>query len=132
MFRVKRIYDPPQVSDGLRVLVDRVWPRGMSKERAAVDLWLKELAPSTELRQWFGHQPERWPEFKKRYRAELSHKAALLVELQRRAREGVVTLLFSAQDTDRNNAVALLELLRQRRGKAHGGAEPGARPELSG
>lgn len=111
MIRVKRIYDPPAKGDGLRILVDRVWPRGMSKEKAAVDLWLKHVAPSTELRKWFGHEPERWPEFKRRYQIELSKHADTLNEIRSRGRKGAITLLFAAKDTAHNNAVALLEYL---------------------
>jgi uncharacterized protein YeaO (DUF488 family) len=115
VIRVKRIYDPPETSDGLRILVDRLWPRGLSKERAAVDWWLKEIAPSDELRKWFGHQPERWPEFKARYHRELDAKPEIVRDLEERARTHPLTLLFSAKDVQRNQAVALLEYLERRR-----------------
>jgi len=108
--RVKRVYDPPARSDGYRVLVDRVWPRGISKEQAAVDEWAKELAPSTELRKWFGHDPARWREFRTRYRQELKGSAALEA-LRARAKKQRVTLVYSAKDERHNQAVVLKELL---------------------
>ncbi len=95
------------------MLVDRVWPRGVSREKAAVDLWMKEIGPSTELRKWFGHDPERWDEFRKRYRAELVERADLLDELRRHAGKGPLTLVFSAKDEEHNQAVALKEVLRR-------------------
>ena len=109
--KIKRIYDAPAKTDGTRVLVDRVWPRGMTKEHAAVDVWLKEIAPSTTLRKWFGHEAERWPEFRSRYRAELNHNAEAVQQLRDLAAKGKVTLLYSAHDTEHNNAVALLDYL---------------------
>jgi uncharacterized protein YeaO (DUF488 family) len=111
MIRVKRVYEPPSAGDGTRVLVDRLWPRGLSKERAAVDLWLKEIAPSAELREWFGHDPARWEEFRRRYRAELSAKPGLLRTLMEKEREGTLTLVYAARDEARNNAVVLKEVL---------------------
>lgn len=106
--RIKRVYDPPQEQDGARVLVDRLWPRGLSKEAAALTLWLKEAAPSPELRTWFGHDPARWDEFRRRYLAELADgDRAALVQLAGLARRGAVTLLYAAHDTEHNNAVAL-------------------------
>lgn len=111
-FRVKRVYDAPSPDDGFRVLVDRLWPRGLSKSSAKVDLWLREVAPSDGLRRWYGHRPERWEGFKARYFAELDRKPELIGELLRLERErGTVTLLFAARDRHRNNAVALLEYL---------------------
>jgi uncharacterized protein YeaO (DUF488 family) len=107
---IKRVYDPPGPADGRRVLVDRLWPRGLKKQAAQIDLWLKTVAPSTELRRWFGHDPARWPEFRKRYRAELADNPAL-EELRRLARQGRVTLLYAARDPNHNNAVVLRELL---------------------
>ena len=95
----------------MRVLVDRLWPRGLRKSDAAIDRWLKELAPSTELRKWFGHDPARWEEFRRRYRAELSDKCALIDELRKLARDRPVTLLFAAHDEQHNQAVVLRELL---------------------
>ena len=111
--RSKRVYEPVEASDGYRVLIDRLWPRGVSKERAQVDEWARELAPSTELRRWFGHDPERFAEFRRRYRAELRAHADKLADLRRRARRGKVTLVYGARDTERNDAVVLLELLRK-------------------
>ncbi|PBB98555.1 DUF488 domain-containing protein [Mesorhizobium sp. WSM3862] len=110
---VKRVYDASERSDGQRVLVDRVWPRGVSKKDAALDLWLKEIAPSTELRKWFGHDLERWPEFQKRYRAELDGNEEAVAQLRELLRHGKVTLLFGAHDEARNNAVALMGYLRR-------------------
>ncbi|HEX6996779.1 MAG TPA: DUF488 domain-containing protein [Gammaproteobacteria bacterium] len=110
--RLKRIYEPPEPSDGYRVLVDRVWPRGVSKDKAAIDQWAKELAPSTELRKWFGHDPARWRGFRERYRRELEAFAAdALAELRARARRQRVTLVYSARDERHNQAVVLKELL---------------------
>lgn len=111
--KVKRAYDPPAPGDGLRVLVDRLWPRGLSKERAAVDEWLREVAPSTDLRRWFAHDPARWAEFKRRYSAELEAPAPLatVARLRSLAAEGDITLLYAATDELHNNAVALREYL---------------------
>ncbi len=111
--RVKRIYEEPKSSDGFRVLVDRLWPRGISKERAALDLWMKTVAPSTELRQWFRHDPKRWNDFVKRYRAELRDHTLELAELRSRARKAPLTLLFGARDSEHNEAVVLKEVLEQ-------------------
>ena len=110
--RLKRAYDPPSPDDGVRILVDRLWPRGLARDAAKVDHWLKEVAPSAELRRWFGHDPDRWPEFRKRYRAELARNAAAVAalrELMKGARPA--TLLFAAKDAAHNNAVALKEFL---------------------
>ena len=109
--KIKRVYEAPAASDGTRVLVDRLWPRGLSKTDAAVDHWSKDLAPSAALRKWFGHKPERWDEFRKRYRSELANHAAEVDELQKLARKGTVTLLFGAHDEAHNNAVALMEFI---------------------
>lgn len=105
--RVKRVYDPPSPDDGMRVLVDRLWPRGLSKEKAGVDLWLKEVAPSTELRKWFGHAPEKWDEFQQRYRQELRQQPEALERLFALLDQGRVTLLFGAKEARFNDAVAL-------------------------
>jgi uncharacterized protein YeaO (DUF488 family) len=107
--KIKRVYEQPDKDDGRRILVDRLWPRGLTKEKAGVDLWLKDIAPSTELRKWFGHDPERWEEFKERYRAELAEagKMEVLRDIAERAREENVTLLFGAKDTRHNDARAL-------------------------
>ena len=108
--RLKRVYDAPAKSDGWRVLVDRIWPRGLKKREAQIDEWLKEIAPSTALRKWFGHEPEKWPEFQKRYRAELTK--ASLESLRRLEKEHKkVTLLYGAKSEERNQAVALLKIL---------------------
>ena len=116
VFQIKRIYLPAQASDGYRVLVDRLWPRGVSRQRAHLDLWLKEIGPSDALRKWFGHEPERWPEFERRYRKELRAKPELVREIRQLQKEhGKVTLLFSARDEERNQAVALRTFLQGRR-----------------
>jgi uncharacterized protein YeaO (DUF488 family) len=109
---IKRVYEAPSDDDGARVLVDRLWPRGLSKDKAHVDLWLKDAAPSNELRRWFGHDPERWPEFRERYQAELAADGAALDEIRRlEAERGRVTLCYAAHDEAHNNAVVLRELL---------------------
>ena len=111
---IKRVYEPASKADGFRVLVDRVWPRGVTKQRANVDLWLKSVAPSTQLRKWFDHDPRKWSEFKNRYFAELDVSPPGLDELQSRTTASVVTLVYSARDEQHNQAVALREYLRQR------------------
>jgi uncharacterized protein YeaO (DUF488 family) len=111
MLRIKRIYDPASPEDGKRILVDRLWPRGLKKEEAKIDEWLKEIAPSDELRKWFSHDPSRYQEFKKRYTKELKQKKELLEQIRNEAKKGTVTLLFSAKDPEHNNATALEELL---------------------
>ena len=110
--RLKRVYEPAKRSDGYRVLIDRLRPRGVSRERAALDEWDPELAPSTELRTWFGHDPGRFEEFRRRYVDELRGQRPRLTELRRRARDGTLTLVFSARDTEHNDAVVLAEVLR--------------------
>lgn len=107
---LKRAYEPAAKSDGVRILVDRLWPRGVTKARAEIDRWLKEVAPSTELRQWFAHAPERWAAFQEKYRAELQDNPAW-VELKALAREGHVTLVYAARDERHNDAVVLKQLL---------------------
>ena len=109
--QLKRVYAEPSATDGKRILVDRLWPRGLSKEKAQVDLWLKEVAPSNDLRKWFAHDPAKWPEFKKRYRAELKQNPDAVAELKAAAK-GNTTLLYGARDTEHNEAVVLQELLR--------------------
>jgi uncharacterized protein YeaO (DUF488 family) len=109
--KIKRVYEKPSRNDGTRVLVDRVWPRGLSKTDAAIDEWRKEIAPSTSLRKWFGHDPERWNEFKRRYFAELKEQSEALDELCQLAHKKTVTLVFGAKDTKHNQAVALKEYL---------------------
>ncbi len=107
---LKRAYESPAKPDGKRILVDRLWPRGLTKVKAKIDLWLKDVAPSTELRQWFGHDPEKWLEFKKRYRAELKDNPALS-ELQALSRQGNITLIYAARDQLHNEAVVLKQIL---------------------
>ena len=107
---LKRVYEPADKSDGARILVDRLWPRGVKKEEAALDAWLKDLSPSTGLREWFGHDPAKWAGFGQRYRAELRHNPAL-AELRERARRGDVTLVYSARDMQHNQAVVLKQVL---------------------
>ena len=109
--KLKRAYEPAETGDGRRVLVDRIWPRGVSKDEAHIDLWLKEVTPSTGLRKWFGHKPERWDEFRRRYRDELKANPAVDT-LRQIIAEGAVTLVYGAKDTRRNQAVALSEFLQ--------------------
>ena len=108
---IKRVYEPVSPQDGVRILVDRLWPRGLSKERAAVDLWLKAIAPSTELRQWFGHEPARWAEFRRKYFAELASHAEDVDRIRKLAKRRRVTLVYGARDAEHNDAVALREYL---------------------
>jgi len=109
--RIKRAYEPPASDDGIRILVDRLWPRGLKKENAAIDEWMKEIAPSTELRKWFGHAPERWEEFRHRYRSEIRQHSAELERLHKFAQNGPVTLVYSAHDDEHNNAVVLKDFV---------------------
>lgn len=111
--QVKRVYEPTAKSAGYRVLVDRLWPRGISKEAAKLDLWLLDLGPSTALRKWFGHDPARWEEFQRRYHAELKEKKTLLATITEQAKARPVTLLYSAKDAQHNQAVALQNFLLQ-------------------
>ena len=109
--KLKRAYEPPAVEDGTRILVDRLWPRGIKKADAAFDLWMKDVAPSTGLRQWFGHETDRWQEFRRRYVDELRQKSDLVDELRALARKGPITLVFGAHDQTQNDAVVLREIL---------------------
>lgn len=118
--RVRRIYEPPTPDDGRRILVDRLWPRGVSKERAKLDAWIRDVAPSTELRRWFGHDASRWEEFVHRYQAELAANPAGVQELIDAAGRGPVTLLYAARDEQHNEAVVLQQLLQQRLGSEQG------------
>jgi uncharacterized protein YeaO (DUF488 family) len=111
--RLKRAYEPASAEDGYRVLVDRLWPRGVSKKQAKLDEWDQELAPSSQLREWFGHEPDRFPEFRRRYIGELRANGPRLRELRRRARTGTLTLVYSAHDSEHNDAVVLAEVLRR-------------------
>jgi uncharacterized protein YeaO (DUF488 family) len=117
MIHTKRAYEPAAAADGKRFLVDRLWPRGLKKESLRLDGWLKEVAPSTELRRWFNHDPAKWPEFQRRYRAEIADKKDLLEPLLNAAKDGDVTLLFSAHDSEHNNAVALKTFLEKMRAR---------------
>jgi len=111
--RLKRAYDKPAKSDGYRVMVDRIWPRGVSKDKADLDEWMKNIAPSTKLRKWFGHDRERWQEFKKRYFEELDAHSEDIDSLRKKAEQGRLTLVFGAKDEEHNNAVALKEYLER-------------------
>jgi uncharacterized protein YeaO (DUF488 family) len=124
--RLKRAYEPAVPEDGVRVLVDRLWPRGLRKADAAIDRWMKDIAPSTQLRQWFGHEPERWPEFRRRYSRELQQRAAAVEELRELARGGRVTLVFAAHDEVHNDAIVLRDALLQPK-KDKGSAQAGMR-----
>ena len=118
MLKIKRVYDAPERSDGERILVDRLWPRGLSKQTADVDVWMKDLGPSHDLRKWFGHDPKRWSEFRRRYTAELRTQRDALAAIARKASSGTVTLLFGARDPEHNQAVVLKETIeRLQRGR---------------
>lgn len=111
---LKRVYEPPTDEDGLRILVDRLWPRGLKRADAAIDLWLKAIAPSPELRKWFAHDPDKWAEFRRRYRSELTAKADEIATLRERGGNGVVTLLYGAKDEAHNHAIVLKEFMDRR------------------
>lgn len=108
---LKRVYEPPSQADGTRILVDRLWPRGLSKDKAQIDLWLKEVAPTTELRRWFNHDPEKWPEFQRRYLAELRANDGAVSELKAARASGRATLVYGAKDEEHNDAVVLAAFL---------------------
>ena len=112
--RIKRVYEQPDKEDGIRILVDRLWPRGLTKEKASVALWLKEIAPSTELRKWFGHEPDKWKAFESRYRAELAKNEQQLSLLRQEMAKGPVTLLYGAKDQEHNEAVVLQKYLMEK------------------
>lgn len=114
MIKLKRIYEPPSDEDGVRILVERLWPRGISKEKAKVDEWMKEIAPSQELRQWFKHDPAKWEEFQKRYRKELDQNQELVKELKRSAKGKTVTFVYAARDEEHNSALLLKKYLSKR------------------
>jgi uncharacterized protein YeaO (DUF488 family) len=137
MVRIKRTYEPPTRGDGLRILVERLWPRGMKKEALAADAWMKDVAPSTELRKWFDHRPERWEEFRRRYRDELNANPSAWNPILDASRRRTVTLLYSAHDTRHNGAVVLRAYLMRRqvrpsrpgkRGGSHGAERARRRP----
>ncbi|MGA2255410.1 MAG: DUF488 domain-containing protein [Thermoguttaceae bacterium] len=111
MIQLKRVYEKPSRKDGLRILVDRLWPRGLTKERAAVEFWLKDVAPSTELRKWFGHDPVKWKQFQARYRKELGAKKDALALLKQKCEEHTVTLLYGSRDEEHNEALVLKSVL---------------------
>ena len=111
MLKLKRVYEAPSKEDGFRILVERLWPRGITKDRAAVDLWLKEVAPSPELRKWFAHDPAKWEEFRRRYEKELEKKTDEIQLLVNKSREGTVTLVYAAQDQEHNSALILKQHL---------------------
>jgi len=111
---IKRIYEPAAEGDGKRILVDRLWPRGVNKSDAHVDIWLKDIAPSTDLRRWFGHDPNKWDEFRQRYRDELKNNAAAVHALKEQIEKSMVTLLYGARDREHNNAVVLMDFIRDR------------------
>ena len=113
MLKLKRVYDPPEPDDGQRLLLDRLWPRGLSKDKAHVDRWLKDIAVSDELRRWFGHDPQRWPEFQRRYRQELLAHQDVLRELAEQASRGTITILYAARDDQHNNALVLRQALEE-------------------
>jgi len=113
--KIKRVYEEPEANDGRRILVDRLWPRGLTKEKAKVDLWLKDIAPSTELRKWFGHDPEKWRSFRERYQNELKHHPDQLGLINREMKEGMVTLVYGARDQVHNEAVVLKQFLEKNR-----------------
>ncbi len=114
MIKIKRVYDPPSRNDGKRILIDRLWPRGLKKEEARIDEWMKDIAPSSDLRKWFGHDPAKWPEFKKRFYAELELKKDVVGELIAMTRKGTATLLYGSKEERFNNAVALKEYIDAR------------------
>jgi uncharacterized protein YeaO (DUF488 family) len=109
--RLKRVYETSEPADGTRILVDRLWPRGLTKKKAAIDLWLKEIAPSIQLRKWFGHDPKKWRRFRRCYRTELKQHSVQLQLIKSKAKEGVVTLIYGARDQEYNEAVVLKEFL---------------------
>ncbi|HER19578.1 MAG TPA: DUF488 family protein [Chromatiales bacterium] len=111
--RIKRVYDPPSPGDGPRILVDRLWPRGISREKARIDHWIKEVAPSHDLRRWYGHEPHKWPEFRKRYFVELDANSEAIDALRAAMPKGKATFLFSSKETELNNATALREYLQR-------------------
>jgi uncharacterized protein YeaO (DUF488 family) len=111
--KIKRAYEQPDRDDGVRILVDRLWPRGLTKEKASVELWLKDIAPSTELRKWFAHDPDKWESFRRRYKTEISHNHDLIKVLKQKAREGTITLIYGARDQKHNEALVLKQFLER-------------------
>lgn len=123
MIKIKRVYGPPAPRDGFRMLIDRLWPRGLTKEKAYVSEWRKDLAPSDRLRKWFNHDPKKWNEFRRRYHEELRPRAKELQELAQKKRPATITILYGARDQEHNNAVALKELLDELRTGAESGTK---------
>ena len=121
--KIKRVYEQPDKKDGERILVDRLWPRGLTKEKAGVALWLKEIAPSTELRKWFAHDPNKWKSFRGRYETEIRHNDDLIKVLKQKARQGTITLIYGARDEKHNEALVLKQFLE----KSERGAAPARR-----
>ena len=113
MIKIKRIYDPASTDDGKRIYIDRLWPRGMKKEEVKIDEWLKEISPSDGLRKWFGHDPSKYAEFKRRYKRELEKHSQILERIKKEGKRETVTLLFSAKDVEHNNATVMREILNQ-------------------
>ena len=111
--KIKRIYEEAEKSDGFRILIDRLWPRGIKKDNAHIDLWLKEIAPSNSLRKWFNHDPKKWPEFQKRYAKELEEKEEMLDTIRKKEKQYTVTLLYGTKETEHNNAIALKNFIEQ-------------------
>lgn len=112
---IKRVYDKPEKDDGMRILIDRLWPRGLTKEKAKVDLWLKEISPSTQLRKWFGHEPSKWSEFKKRYHDEMKENTETVNKLEEELKKGKVTLIYGAKDEEHNDAVVIKEYFENKK-----------------
>lgn len=112
--RIRRVYEPPQDGDGKRILIDRLWPRGISKNDAQVDVWMKDVAPSAELRRWFGHDPKKWDEFRRRYQEELKRNAKAVEELKEQIGQSTATLLYGARDIEHNNAIVLMDFITKR------------------
>jgi uncharacterized protein YeaO (DUF488 family) len=113
--QIKRVYEEPSKEDGKRILIDRLWPRGLTKEKASIDLWIKEIAPTTELRKWFGHEEDKWDGFKKRYKQELQKNFESVEQLIQELKSGMVTLVYGAKDTEHNDAVVLKEYIEQKK-----------------
>ena len=111
--KIKRVYEHPEKDDGMRILVDRLWPRGLTKKKASVDLWLKDIAPSTELRKWFAHDPDKWKRFRGRYQTEIRNNHDLIKVIKRKAREGTITLIYGARDEKHNEALVLKQFLEK-------------------
>ncbi len=128
LIRLKRAYDEPARDDGRRILIERLWPRGVSKERAGLDLWLKDVAPSPELRRWFGHDPARWPEFRRRYREELAQRPEAMAQLAKLVAEGPVTLVYGSRDREHNAAVVLRESLEEEEAQRSPSVPPSVAP----